>query len=163
MKSGKFSKSNESDGQSEFELLLESSFSYTPPRRGEIRNAIILQIETREIIVDMGAKQDGIVPAQDIERLDAEVRGSLAVGAEVPVYVLNPRDQDDNLIVSINMGLQQYDWEKDIMSGHWNPAKAEAALKELPAAKICDALLNRLRHQCHTVRIDGPSLREPQG
>ncbi len=34
------------------------------------------------------------------------------MGAEVPVYVLNPRDQDDNLVVSINMGLQQYDWEK---------------------------------------------------
>lgn len=28
---------------------------------------------------------------------------------------------------------------------------------------LCDALLSRLRHQCHTVRIDGPSLREPQG
>jgi DNA replication protein DnaC len=28
---------------------------------------------------------------------------------------------------------------------------------------LCDALLNRLRHQCHTVRIDGPSLRELQG
>src|SRR2546426_809104 len=25
------------------------------------------------------------------------------------------------------------------------------------------ALLSRLRHQCTTVRIDGPSLREPQG
>jgi len=112
MKSGKFSKNKESDGQSEFEQLLESSFAYTPPRRGEIRNAIILQIETREIIVDMGAKQDGIVPAQDIERLDSDVRNGLAVGGEVPVYVLNPRDQDDNLIVSINMGLQQYDWEK---------------------------------------------------
>jgi len=49
MKSGKFSKNKESDGQSEFEQLLESSFAYTPPRRGEIRNAIILQIETREI------------------------------------------------------------------------------------------------------------------
>jgi small subunit ribosomal protein S1 len=30
----------------------------------------------------------------------------------VPVYLLNPRDQDDNLIVSINMGLQRYDWDK---------------------------------------------------
>ncbi len=28
---------------------------------------------------------------------------------------------------------------------------------------LCDALLSRLRHQCHTVRIDGPSLREPTG
>ncbi len=28
---------------------------------------------------------------------------------------------------------------------------------------LCDALLSRLRHQCHTVRIDGPSLRSPTG
>jgi DNA replication protein DnaC len=26
---------------------------------------------------------------------------------------------------------------------------------------LCDALLSRLRHQCHTVRIEGPSLRDP--
>jgi DNA replication protein DnaC len=28
---------------------------------------------------------------------------------------------------------------------------------------LVDALLSRLRHQCHTVRIQGPSLRDPQG
>ena len=28
---------------------------------------------------------------------------------------------------------------------------------------MVDALLSRLRHYCHTLRIDGPSLREPQG
>ncbi|MBL8157001.1 MAG: S1 RNA-binding domain-containing protein [Anaerolineae bacterium] len=112
MKSSKIKSSTEHSGSSEFEQLLESSFAYTPPRRGEIRNAIILQVDVREVIVDMGAKQDGIVPSQDLERLDPEVRQSLKIGAEVPVYVLNPRDQDDNLIVSINMGLQQYDWEK---------------------------------------------------
>jgi DNA replication protein DnaC len=28
---------------------------------------------------------------------------------------------------------------------------------------MVEALLSRLRHHCHTVRIDGPSLREPQG
>jgi DNA replication protein DnaC len=27
---------------------------------------------------------------------------------------------------------------------------------------LVDALLSRLRHQCHTVEIDGPSLRDPQ-
>lgn len=97
-----------------FEDLLESSYTYayTPPRRGEIRNAVILQIDDREIIVDLGAKQDGIVPPQDLERMDEEFRSSLQVGADVPVYVVNPRDQDGNLIVSINMGLQRYDWDK---------------------------------------------------
>ena len=28
---------------------------------------------------------------------------------------------------------------------------------------LVEALLSRLRHRCHTLRIDGPSLREPQG
>lgn len=105
---------NEMNGQGSFAELLEAyeSYEYTPPRRGEIRNAIILQIDDREIIVDLGVKQDGIVPSQDLERLDDALRAGLKVGDEVPVYVLNPRDQDENLIVSINMGLQRYDWEK---------------------------------------------------
>ena len=100
--------------ENSFEELLNESLEYefAPPRRGEIRNATILQIDDREIIVDLGVKQDGIVPSQDLERMDDEFRESLQVGADVPVYVINPRDQNDNLIVSINMGLQRYDWEE---------------------------------------------------
>ncbi len=98
--------------RAEFLELLEGSM-YTPPERGEIRNATILQIDPKgDIIVDLSAKQDGIVPSQDVEKLDPEYRAKLAVGESVPVYVLQPRDMDGNLIVSINMGLQQYDWDK---------------------------------------------------
>lgn len=103
---------NDEARNSFLELLEESSYDYKPPRRGEIRNAIIMQIDRNEIIVDLGAKQDGIVTSQDMERLDPSFRSSLKVGQEVPVYVLQTRDSDGNLIVSINMGLQQYDWEK---------------------------------------------------
>ncbi len=28
--------------------------------------------------------------------------------------------------------------------------------------KLVEALLSRLRHHCHTIKIDGPPLREPQ-
>ncbi len=98
--------------EAEFLELLEGSFDYTPPERGEIRKATILQVDPKgDVIVDLGTKQDGIVQAQDLERLDPEYRAKLTVGAEVPVYVMNPRDNDGNLIVSINQGLQQYDWE----------------------------------------------------
>lgn len=93
--------------------MLEASFgyAYTPPKRGEIRNATILQVEDREIIVDLGAKQDGLVPLTDIERMDDDLYDSLEVGKEVPVYVMNPSDGHGNLVVSINMGMQRYDWE----------------------------------------------------
>lgn len=102
------------EDQSDFEALLDSTsdYDFSPPKRGEIRTAIISHIESREIIVDLNAKHDGIVPTQDLERLDEEFRRSLKVGDEVPVYILSQRSQDENLIVSINMGLQRYDWEK---------------------------------------------------
>ncbi len=107
-------KSDRKDDKSENEFLelLEASFDYTPPERGEIRKAIILQMDPKgDVIVDLGSKQDGIVPAQDLVRLDEEYRSKLTIGAEVPVYIMNPRDSDGNLVVSINQGLQQYDWD----------------------------------------------------
>ncbi|MBE0690410.1 MAG: S1 RNA-binding domain-containing protein, partial [Anaerolineae bacterium] len=112
MARSKQDQAQEQDYGTEFRELLESSFNYQPPQRGEIRNAVILQIAPREIIVDLGVKRDGIVPITDLQRLDPTFLKSLQVGNEVPVYVMNPRDQDENLIVSINMGMQQYDWEK---------------------------------------------------
>jgi small subunit ribosomal protein S1 len=104
----------DNDNLSEFARLLDEVPGYSPftLRRGEIRSAIILEIKAREIIVDLNAKRDGIVRVEDLVRLDDEFRESLSVGDEIPVYILNPRDYHDNLIVSINMGLQRYDWDK---------------------------------------------------
>lgn len=36
-----------------------------------------------------------------------------------------------------------YDWEVDVMSTTWNEKKALAALKKIPAAMVCDALLDQ--------------------
>ncbi|MBX3085731.1 MAG: S1 RNA-binding domain-containing protein [Anaerolineae bacterium] len=99
--------------EAEFLELLEASMSVALPERGEIRNATILQIDPKsgDTIVDLGSKQDGIVHAQDLVRLDPEYKQKLTVGQTVPVYVVNPRDNDGNLVVSISQGLQQYDWD----------------------------------------------------
>lgn len=103
----------ESAIEDDFAALLNESFEqFTTPRRGEIRTAKILSISDREVMVDMGAKQDGVVRSQDLDRMEDAFRRALEVGQEIPVYVLNPRDQDDNLIVSINMGMQRYDWDE---------------------------------------------------
>ena len=36
-----------------------------------------------------------------------------------------------------------YDWEADVMSDKWNPARARKKLKLAPQAKVCDALLDQ--------------------
>ena len=40
-------------------------------------------------------------------------------------------------------GDQLYDWQADVMSEEWNPAKARKKLKDLPNAVICDVLLDQ--------------------
>jgi small subunit ribosomal protein S1 len=62
------------------------------------------------VLVDLGTKQDGIVPPRDLELLDDEYRASLKVGDRVPVVVLKTRGLRDGIVVSINKGLQQQDW-----------------------------------------------------
>jgi len=103
--------SNERDDETrDFAELLEQSFEFDDLKRGDIREAEILEIRDNEIVVDVGVKRDGFVAPQDIERLDPKFLKSLKVGDTVPVYVLNPNDRDGNLLVSINLGLEGQDW-----------------------------------------------------
>lgn len=104
--------SDEDVQQPDFGSMLDDYYNFDEPQRGDIRDAEILMIDDAEMVVDMGVKRDGIVPPQDIERMSAEMHGSLHVGDVVPVYVLNPSDSDGNLIVSINLGLQGQDWDR---------------------------------------------------
>ena len=96
--------------EGKFEDLLEDSFEFFQPTRGDIVDAEILEMRHDEIVVGLGAKRDGIVPSQDVQRLDPAIKKSFHVGDRVPVYVLSPSDKDGNLIVSLNLGLQGHDW-----------------------------------------------------
>jgi small subunit ribosomal protein S1 len=99
---------------------IAEEFDYTQPRRGEIREATILDIGKNDIIVDLGAKRDGIVPPRDLELLDETLRASLQVGDQIPVAVLRTGGQKGEVLVSINKGQRQADWlraEKLVESG----------------------------------------------
>jgi len=56
------------------EVLISGKYAYAPPRRREIREATIVVIDGEQVIVDLGAKRDGIVPSRDLESLDDEYR-----------------------------------------------------------------------------------------
>lgn len=97
---------------SEMGELPVEDWDYQRPRRGEVRSGIILAIHEQEVIVDVGAKRDGIVPYADMQRMGAEALEALSVGDEVPVYVLRPEDQDGNLLVSLFLARQEKAWEQ---------------------------------------------------
>ena len=87
-------------------------WDYQQPKRGEIRTGVILAINEQEIIIDVGAKRDGMVPLADLQRMDPAALAKLSVGDKVPVYVLRPEDQDGNLMVSLYQARQEKDWQR---------------------------------------------------
>jgi small subunit ribosomal protein S1 len=60
--------------------------------------------------LDVGLKRDAIVTRKDLGLLDQKVRDGIVVGKKVMTYVLQPRNNDGELIVSINKALELEDW-----------------------------------------------------
>jgi small subunit ribosomal protein S1 len=89
---------------------LDTQFDYHRPRRGEVREALILDISENDVVVDIDSKRDGVVPPADLDLLPEEYRESLQVGDRVPVVVMRPREHAEGIPVSLNKGLQQKDW-----------------------------------------------------
>jgi len=89
-----------------------ADWDYQQPKRGEIRAGVILAITEQEIIIDVGAKRDGVVPLSDLQRMDPAALAKLSVGDRVPVYVLRPEDQDGNLMISLYQARQEKDWQR---------------------------------------------------
>jgi len=96
--------------QEQFSTLIEGDYDYARPRRGQVRQAVVLSVSENEVIVDLGVKRDGFVPRRDLELLDDAYRASLEPGDQVPVSILNASDPRGEIVVSLNQGLAQQDW-----------------------------------------------------
>jgi small subunit ribosomal protein S1 len=99
------------DAAVSFAELLDQ-YDYTLPQRGQILQGEVLRVEEDAIFMDVGAKRDAIVPHTDLDRLEDDLIQSLKKGAEIPVYVLKTPVGDEELLVSINKGLEQKDWDR---------------------------------------------------
>ncbi|NKQ36516.1 MAG: S1 RNA-binding domain-containing protein [Chloroflexi bacterium] len=80
------------------------------PQVGDIRKGIIITHRNNEILIDIGAKSEGVIPASEIQKMDAEARAYLEEGKQVPVYIVNIEDQQGNVIVSYLQAVEQQDW-----------------------------------------------------
>jgi small subunit ribosomal protein S1 len=91
------------------QALLEQG-GYDMPQRGDIREGTVLSVGPNEIIIDLGLKREGIVPGNDLARLDKDTLAEIKEGTTWPVYILQPSDREGNLIVSLSRAMQEKDW-----------------------------------------------------
>lgn len=81
-------------------------------RRGDLRQGIVIQMDSSGVFVDCGYKREGFVPIEDLESLDAETRARIQPGASVPVLVVQPQNREGQPILSIQQALRYEDWLK---------------------------------------------------
>lgn len=98
-------------GTNPMEALLEDEqFGMSMPSRGEIRHGVLARVTPNEILVDIGAKSEGIISGRELERIESEVRDLLEVGQPVTVYVVTPEDRNGNVVLSLSRAQEEKDW-----------------------------------------------------
>lgn len=86
------------------------SYGMDMPRRGEVRTGTIARIADSDILVDIGAKSEGVIPGRELEQLSAAERAELTVGQKVTVYVLQSGERDGNILLSLVRAEEEQDW-----------------------------------------------------
>jgi len=101
---------NDNGHQSFFDLIEE--YDFPQPKRGDIIQGEILRIDDDVVFIDIGSKRDAMVPHQEVQQLDAAFLQTLSTGDTVPVYVTRTPVGSEQLVVSLERGLQEQDWER---------------------------------------------------
>jgi|TARA_B110000438_G_scaffold280576_1_gene305972 small subunit ribosomal protein S1 len=86
------------------ELLAMSQLEYLT--EGSIIKGTITEIRDNDVILDIGAKSEGMVPANEFMDIS-----ELQIGEEIEVYLDRLEDRDGNPIISYDKAQQKKNWE----------------------------------------------------
>jgi small subunit ribosomal protein S1 len=103
----------ELDGASLMEQFLsDPSHDYKTLKYGDVMEGIVMHKDRDELLVDIGSKAEGIVPAKEYSSLSDEEKEQLAVGDSILVFVVQPENQEGHPVVSIDRARQEKSWRR---------------------------------------------------
>ncbi|MEA2593754.1 MAG: small subunit ribosomal protein [Thermomicrobiales bacterium] len=94
------------------QYLNDPSHDYKTLKYGDVMDGIIMRIDRDELLVDIGSKSEGIVPAKEFSSLSGEEKQALGIGEIVLVFVVQPENQEGHAVVSIDRARQEKSWRK---------------------------------------------------
>ncbi len=95
------------------QLLEDSAYDLRELEVGEIIEGTIVGLtDNNEVLVDISAKSEGVIPARDLDRVDPEIREALKPGEKIFVQVVRPTSREGNAVLSLSRALAEYDWQR---------------------------------------------------
>ena len=92
------------------ELLAEQDADIKSFKHGDVVEGTVVRIDRDEILVDIGAKSEGVVSNRELYGRHAESAPQLAVGDVVLVYVLQPESQEGHVVLSLRRAGLERKW-----------------------------------------------------
>lgn len=92
------------------QLLSQGNFNFDMPKPGDMVTGMIASIGSDEVLVSIGAKSEGVIPARELEQLSAEERAKLKVGREIQVYVTSAEGSKGTVQLSYTRSMEGDDW-----------------------------------------------------
>ncbi len=92
------------------DLLEQENVDIEFPRQGEIRKGIIVGLNGDEVLISIGTKSEGVLVSREWDRIPEEERATFVEGAEIPVFVVRPEDQNGNVVLSYLRAREEEDW-----------------------------------------------------
>jgi small subunit ribosomal protein S1 len=91
-------------------LLEQEASPYTELRRGDIIEGAVVGTDRDGILVDIGAKSEGVIPANEMHSLQPEGSSRLEVGEKVLVFVVQPESPEGQIILSLDRARGEQGW-----------------------------------------------------
>jgi small subunit ribosomal protein S1 len=91
-------------------LLEEESLGYPSLRRGDIIEGVVVGKDREGLLVDIGAKSEGIIPPSETQSLRPDAGQIPQIGDKVLVFVLQPETAEGQIIVSIDRARGEKGW-----------------------------------------------------
>ncbi len=92
------------------ELLAEQDSDIKSFKHGDVVEGTVVRIDKDEILVDIGAKSEGVVSNRELFGRNAETQPTLAIGDTVLVYVLQPESPEGHVVLSLRRAGLERKW-----------------------------------------------------
>ena len=92
------------------ELLAEQDSDIKSFKHGDVVEGQVVRIDKDEILVDIGAKSEGVVSNRELFGRHGEGQPELAIGDTVLVYVLQPESPEGHVVLSLRRAGLERKW-----------------------------------------------------
>lgn len=92
------------------DLLKASEQQYRTLKHNDVIEGTVMRVDRDEVLVDIGAKTEGIIPNRELQSLSPEEREAMQPGDPVLVAVVQPENNEGHALLSLDRARQERSW-----------------------------------------------------